>query len=57
MLFKDGPRREKTSLQEFANNTGADQTAHPRSMIGAFVIHFLEKPYVNLLQTKFQFSS
>ena len=26
----------------FANNTGADQPAHPRSLIRAFVIHFLE---------------
>ena len=26
----------------FANNTGADQPAHPRSLISAFVIHFLE---------------
>ena len=26
----------------FANNTGADEPAHPRSLISAFVIHFLE---------------
>ena len=25
-----------------ANNTGADQPAHPRSLISAFVIRFLE---------------
>ena len=37
-----GPRREKTCLQGFANNTSADQTAHPSSLISAFVIHFLE---------------
>ena len=36
-----GPRREKTCLQLFANNTGADQPAHPRSLISAFVIRFL----------------
>ena len=36
------PRREKTCLREFANNTGADQPAHPRSLISAFVIRFLE---------------
>ena len=32
------------STQEnlFANNTGADQPAHPRSLISAFVIHFLK---------------
>ena len=37
-----GPRREKTCLRGVANNTGADQPAHPRSLISAFVIHFLE---------------
>ena len=36
------PRHEKTCLREFANNTGVDQTAHPRSLISAFVIRFLE---------------
>ena len=33
-----GPRREKTCLRGFANNTGADQPAHPRNLISAFVI-------------------
>ena len=37
-----GPRREKTCLPGFANNTGADQPAHPGSLISAFVIRFLE---------------
>ena len=37
-----GSRREKTCLRGFANNTGADQPAHPRSLISAFVIRFLE---------------
>ena len=37
-----GPQREKTCLRRFANNTGADQPAHPRSQISAFVIRFLE---------------
>ena len=37
-----GPRREKTCLREFANNTGADQPAHPRRLISAFVIRILE---------------
>ena len=37
-----GPRREKTCLQGFANNTGADQPAHPRSPISAFVICLLK---------------
>ena len=37
-----GPRREKTCLQWFAKNSGADQPAHPRSLISAFVFRFLE---------------
>ena len=37
-----GPRREKTCLRGFANNTGADQPAHSRSLIRAFVIPFFE---------------
>ena len=36
-----GPRCEKTCLPWFANNTGADQPAHLRSLISAFVIRFL----------------
>ena len=30
-----GPRREKACLWGLANNTGADQPAHPRSLISA----------------------
>ena len=37
-----GPRHEKTCLRRFANNKGADQPAHPLSLISAFVIHCLE---------------
>ena len=37
-----GPRREKTCLRRFANNTGADQPAHPGNLISAFVIRLLE---------------
>ena len=37
-----GPQGEKTCLWGFANNTGADQPAHWRSLISAFVIPFLE---------------
>ena len=37
-----GPRRGKTCLRGFANNTGADQPAHPRSLISAFVFRCLE---------------
>ena len=43
IVFKSfGPRREKTCLREFANNTGAEQPAHPRSLVSAFVIRFFE---------------
>ena len=41
----------------FSNNKGADQPAHLRSLIGAFVIAYWKVSYLNLLQTKFQFSS
>ena len=41
-LEPHGPRREKTCLRGFANNTGADQPAHPHRLINAFVIHILE---------------
>ena len=34
--------REKTSFRWFANNKGADQPVHYRSLIRAFVIRFLE---------------
>ena len=37
-----GPRREKTCLWWFVNNKGADQPAHSRSLINAFVIRVLE---------------
>ena len=37
-----GPRSEKTCLQVFANNTGADQPGHLHSLISTFVIRFLE---------------
>ena len=37
-----GPRHEKTCLRGFVNNTGTDQPLRMRSLISAFVIHFLE---------------
>ena len=43
-----GPRREKTCLRGFANNTGADQPAHSRSLISAFVIRFYESTICRL---------
>ena len=47
----------KPVFEGFANNKGADQPAHPRSLISAFVIRFLEISYIILLQVKIQFSS
>ena len=43
-----GPRREKNCLQVFANNTGADQPAHPGSLISGFVIRFSESTICKL---------
>ena len=40
LLF--GPRREKPCLLGLANNTGTDQPVHPRSLISAFAIRYLE---------------
>ena len=39
---KYGPQREKTCLRGFANNKGADQPVHTRSLISTFVIPLLE---------------
>ena len=33
---------KKICLRWFANNTSADQSVHPRSLISAFVIRLLE---------------
>ena len=42
-MIANGPQREKTCLRWFANNKGADQPAHPRSLISTFVIRLLER--------------
>ena len=39
---KYGPGRAKTCLMPYANNKGADQPAHPRSLISAFVVRSLD---------------
>ena len=52
-----GPQHKKTCLRGLGNNTGADQPAHPRSLISAFVICVWKVPSLSMLQTKFQFSS
>ena len=36
------PQREKTCLPGAVNNTGADQPAHPRRLISAFIFRYLE---------------
>ena len=36
------PGHEKTCLMSYANNKGADQPAHPRSLISTFVIRCLD---------------
>ena len=41
LTFLFGHRHDKTCLVGFANNKGADQPAHQRSLISAFVIRFL----------------
>ena len=40
MLF--GPGHAKTCLMPYANNKGADQPAHPRSLISTFIVCFLD---------------
>ena len=36
------PRCEKTCFMPCANNTDADQPAHPRSLISTFIVHCLD---------------
>ena len=38
----NGPGHAKMCLMPYANNKGADQPAHPRSLISTFVVHCLE---------------
>ena len=40
LLFEPG--HEKMCLMPYANNKGADQPAHPRSLINAFVVRCLD---------------
>ena len=37
-----GPGHAKMCLIPYANNKGADQPAHPRSLIRTFVVHCLD---------------
>ena len=36
------PGHEKMCLMSYANNKGADQPAHPRSLISTFVVHCMD---------------
>ena len=36
------PGHEKMYLRSYANNKGADQTAHPHSLISTFVVRCLD---------------
>ena len=36
------PGHQKTCLMSYANNKGADQPAHPRSLISAFIVRCLD---------------
>ena len=38
----NGPGHAKTCLMPYANNKGADQPAHPRSLISTFVFRCLD---------------
>ena len=40
-------------LRGFANNTGADQPAHPHSLICAFFIRFLKRTICKLATSEF----
>ena len=52
-----GTRHKTTCLRGFVNKKGADQPVHPRSLISAFVIHFLESNIINLVKVNFLISS
>ena len=49
-----GPQCERSSLQVFANNKGADHPAHTRSLISPFVIryNYWKVFYLDLLRAK-----
>ena len=42
ILSLNGPDHAKMCLMPYANNKGADQPAHPRSLISTIVVHFLD---------------
>ena len=56
MIYIYGSRRKKTLSPGFADNKGADQPAHPCSLVSAFAIRYLKSKsiVVKLLHAKFQ---
>ena len=52
-LMQYGPRRQKTCLQGFVNNKGADQPAHPCSLTSAFVIRLLKSIITKFATSEF----
>ena len=40
------PRHEKNLFLSYTNNKGADQPAHPRSLISTFVVRCLDSIYI-----------
>ena len=42
IFFIDKPGHEKVCPMSYVNNKGADQPAHPRSLISAFVVCYLD---------------
>ena len=52
-----GPSHAKMCLMPYANNKGADQPSHPRSLISTFVVRCLDSIMPLVLYLKFQDSS
>ena len=50
--YKWASTRE-TCLRRFVNNKGAEQPAHPRRLISAFIIRVLKRIMSKLAQAKF----
>ena len=48
-----GPQCQKTCLQQFVNNNGADQPAHSRSLISTFVVRLMESNMSKHAASKF----
>ena len=46
------PCHEKTCFMPYANNNGADQLVHPRSLISTFNVHFLDSTIPLLAKSK-----